>query len=335
MSASTVTSGAVSRPAAGKQVLTPLVRLTIVFLITLVAAIAFMTLEARGNWDFVLPFRGRKLAALALVAYAISVSTVLFQTMTANRILTPSIMGFDAVYMLIQTVIVFFFGSGRLMTLDPRFRFLLEASLMVLFAGTLYFWLFVNSGRSLHLLLLVGIVFGTMFRSLTNFLQRLIDPNEFAVLVDAGFASFNSIDQTLLGVATVIVLAASAVLFWYRDRFDVLTLGRDHATALGLDYRSTITIMLVAVIVMVAVSTALVGPITFFGLIVANVAYLVAGTHSHKYVLPMAVLLGVLALVGGQTLLERVFSFNTTLSIIIECVGGLLFIALVLKGKAR
>jgi iron complex transport system permease protein len=89
------------------------------------------------------------------------------------------------------------------------------------------------------------------------------------------------------------------------------------------------------VIVMVAVSTALVGPVTFFGLIVANLAYLVAGTHSHKFVLPMAVLLGILALVGGQTLLERVFSFNTTLSIIIECVGGLLFILLVLKGKAR
>ena len=325
----------VARPAIRRFHLSPIVRLTIVALLALAACVAFMTLEARGNWDFVLPFRGRKLVGLVLVAYAIAVSTVLFQTMTANRILTPSIMGFDAIYMLIQTIIVFLFGSGRLMTLDPRYRFLLEASLMIAFAGALYFWLFVNSGRSLQLLLLVGIVFGTMFRSLTNFLQRLIEPNDFAVLADASFASFNAIDPTLLGVAALITFAVSAVIFFYRDRFDVLTLGRDHATALGLNYRGTITIMLVGVIVLVAVSTALVGPVTFFGLIVANVAYLIAGTHTHKYVLPMAALLGILTLVGGQTLLERVFEFNTTLSIIIECVGGLLFIALVLKGKSR
>lgn len=335
MSANTMPAAMVSRPIERRQRLTPIVRLSIVFALTLIAAIAFMTLESRGNWDFVLPFRGRKLAALALVAYAISVSTVLFQTMTANRILTPSIMGFDAIYLLIQTVIVFFFGSGRLLTLDPQLRFMVEAGLMIVFAGTLYFWLFVNSGRSLHLLLLVGIIFGALFRSLTNFLQRLIEPNEFVILSDAGFASFGAIDPTLLGVAALITLLATGVLFVFRDRFDVLILGRDHATALGLEYRTTITIMLSVVIVMVAVSTALVGPVTFFGLIVANVAYLVAGTNSHKYVLPMAVLLGILALVGGQTVLERVFSFNTTLSIIIECVGGLLFIGLVLKGKAR
>ena len=335
MSASVLPAKPAPDARARRERLSPLVRLGIAFMILVVAVVAFMTLEVRGNWDFVLPFRARKLAGLALVAYAISVSTVLFQTMTANRILTPSIMGFDAIYMLIQTVIVFFFGSGRLVALDPRFRFLMEASLMIVFAGLLYFWLFVNSGRSLQLLLLVGIVFGTLFRSLTNFMQRLIDPNEFAVLVDAGFASFNSIDPTLLGVASLVTLAASLVLFAVRDRFDVLTLGREHATALGLDYRSTITIMLIAVIVMVAVSTALVGPITFFGLIVANVAYLVAGTHSHRYVLPMAAMIGMLTLIGGQTILERVFTFSTTLSIIIELVGGLLFILLVLKGKAR
>lgn len=328
-------AGSATRPRERREIFTPMVRLGIVFLVMAAAIAAFMTLEARGNWDFVIPFRARKLAALALVAYAISVSTVLFQTMTANRILTPSIMGFDAVYMLIQTVIVFFFGSGRLLSLEPRLRFLMEATLMIVFAGTLYFWLFVSSGRSLQLLLLVGIVFGTLFRSVTNFMQRLIDPNEFAVLVDAGFASFNSIDPTLLGVATAVTAFASGILLLIRDRFDVLTLGREHATALGLDYRSTITIMLIAVIIMVAVSTALVGPITFFGLIVANVAYLLAGTHTHRYILPMAVFIGIMTLVGGQALLERVFSFSTTLSIIIELVGGLLFIALVLKGKAR
>ena len=59
-----------------------------------------MTLGANGQWDFVLPFRGGKLAVMLLVAYAVAVSSVLFQTVTHNRILTPAIMGFDALYLL-------------------------------------------------------------------------------------------------------------------------------------------------------------------------------------------------------------------------------------------
>ena len=50
----------------------------------------FLTLDAGGNWDFVLPLRLGKLAALLTVAYAVGVSTMLFQTLTNNPILTPS-----------------------------------------------------------------------------------------------------------------------------------------------------------------------------------------------------------------------------------------------------
>jgi iron complex transport system permease protein len=87
--------------------------------------------------------------------------------------------------------------------------------------------------------------------------------------------------------------------------------------------------------VLVAVSTALVGPITFFGLLVASLAHSLVGTSRHRYVLPAAALLAIICLVGGQTLLERVFSFDTALSIIIEFVGGIVFIILVLRRAAR
>ena len=87
-------------------------------LLVAVAATAFMTLGAQGRWDFVLPFRGKKLLALVLVAYAIAVSTVLFQTVVNNRILTPSIMGFDALYVLIQTVLMFSLGATRVASND-------------------------------------------------------------------------------------------------------------------------------------------------------------------------------------------------------------------------
>ena len=68
----------------------------VAFALLLVSCVLFMTLNVKGDWDFVLHLRLTKLAALLMVAYAVGVSTQLFQTLTNNPILTPSILGFDS-----------------------------------------------------------------------------------------------------------------------------------------------------------------------------------------------------------------------------------------------
>jgi iron complex transport system permease protein len=191
----------------------PALVLILLAILAAVSVICFMTLGAKGSWSFVIPFRGKKLIALALVAYSVAASTVLFQTVTANRILTPSIMGFDALYVLGKTAVVFFLGVGALTGLDPQLQFIVEVVVMVLFSGLLFRWLFLGEERSLTLLVLVGIVFGILFRSLSQFMQRMLDPNAFNVLQDSFFASFATVDTTLLTVACIIVLAASIVAF--------------------------------------------------------------------------------------------------------------------------
>ncbi|MCI1001697.1 MULTISPECIES: iron chelate uptake ABC transporter family permease subunit [Ochrobactrum] len=303
--------------------------------IALLAAIAFMTIGAKGSWSFILSFRGTKLAAMVLVAYSIAVSTVLFQTVTNNRILTPSIMGFDALYILIQTVVVFFFGAVQVDWIGPNMRFVTETLVMVLFAGSLYYWLFSGAARSLHLVMLVGIICGVFFRSLSNLMQRMLDPDLFAVLQDRFFASFNTINADILTLSAIIVAAVSLYGWRLMHVFDVLALGREPAINLGVDHRRVVRLILLMVTVLVAVSTALVGPITFFGLLVANLAYMLAGSGKHRVVLPIAVLLAIICIVGGQTILERAFAFNTALSVIIEFLGGLVFIILLVRGNAR
>ncbi|WP_166802091.1 iron chelate uptake ABC transporter family permease subunit [Microvirga pakistanensis] len=297
--------------------------------------VLFMTLGAKGRWDFVLPFRGAKVLSMVLVAHAIAVSTVLFQTVSHNRILTPSIMGFDALYVLIQTSLIFAVGSAAVTDFDPRLLFAGEVALMVAFSSLLYRWLFSGNSRSLHLLILVGIVFGVLFRSLSGFMQRIIDPNEFVLLQDRLFANFNSVDSNLLAVSTATILAVSVVAWRFMHAYDVLALGRDPSINLGVNHNRVVTIVLMMVAILVSVSTALVGPVTFFGLLVANLAYQLAGTHKHRVVLPVAVLLAVICLVGGQLILERIFAFDTALSIVIEFVGGIVFLALLIRGAAR
>jgi len=321
--------------AAPSRLTRPVIVLLALSALALLSVILFMTLGAKGSWSFVLPFRGRKLLALVLTAYSVAISTVLFQTVTNNRILTPSIMGFDALYVLINTGVVFFLGVGALTWLDPQAQFAVEVLVMIGFSLLLFRWLFLGEERSLHLLVLVGIVFGILFRSLSQFMQRMLDPNAFNVLQDTFFASFSSVDSTLLLAASAIVVGVTLFAARLMPAYDVLTLGRAQAINLGLDYKRVVMTILTLVSILVAVSTALVGPITFFGLLVASLAHALVGVSKHRYILPAAALLAITCLVGGQTVLERVFAFDTALSIIIEFLGGIVFIILVLRRSAR
>lgn len=313
----------------------PRVALVVLAFGAIAAALAFMTIGVKGNWDFVLPFRSAKLLGLVLVAYAVATATVLFQTVTQNRILTPAVMGFDSLYVALQTALVFFLGTRDLASVDMRLRFVLETLLMVGMSMALFYLLFLSRQRSLHLVVLAGVVCGVFFRSLAHMMQRILDPNEFIALQDMLFASFNSIDQQLLAVSAVIVLATAFVSRRLLTKLDVLALGRDVAINLGIDYQRVVLLLFAMIAVLVSVSTALVGPITFFGLLVANLAYQAVGTDRHKYTLPAATLLAIIALVGGQTVLERVFGFDTALSIIIEFTGGIAFMLLLYRNLRR
>jgi iron complex transport system permease protein len=300
-----------------------------------VSIAAFMTIGAKGSWSFLLAFRGTKVLGMVLVAYAIAVSTVLFQTIANNRILTPSIIGFDALYALLQTLTLFLLGAAGAAGLDARLQFAAETGAMIFFLLILFRTLFSSATHSLHLLMLVGIIAGGLFRSVSAFLQRILDPNDFVVLQGRLFANFNTIDTNLLSISALAVLIATLVLMRIFHTFDVLALGREAAVGLGVDHQRVVTIILVAIAVLVSVSTALVGPVGFFGLLVANLAWQVSPIAKHRVVLPIAVFLAIVLLVGGQVILEKLLDFDTALSIIIEFIGGLLFIGMLVRGLAR
>lgn len=303
--------------------------------LALACAALFMLIEVNGPWGFVLPFRGRKVATALLVGYAVAVSTVLFQTVTGNRVLTPAIMGFDYLYVLIQTCLVFLLGSTAVAGLDPRLLFGAEVAIMVAFSSLLHGWLFGVARGSVHLLLLTGVVMGVLFRSLSSFIQRVIDPNEFVFLQDRFFASFNDPEHELLLLSAGLTLGVSVLGLRLLRTCDVLVLGREAAINLGVDYERTVSWVLALVAILVAVSTALVGPVTFLGLLVANLAYALMRTYKHAFVLPAAALVAAIALVAGQLVLERVFRLDTNPRVIIEFVGGAVFIAMLMRKATR
>jgi iron complex transport system permease protein len=287
--------------------------------------------DLNGSFDYALPRRAVKVIAMVLTGFTIAYSTVVFQTITHNRILTPSIMGLDSLYLLLQTVIIFFLGSSHMIVVNKQVNFLLSVTVMIMFALFLYRFLFKKGSQPIYFLLLVGIIVGTFFSSISTFLQVLIDPNEFQIVQDRMFASFNNINSDLVWMAIVIVMLVLIYAWRYVKYLDVLSLGREMAINLGVPYDSIVKQMLVIVAIFISISTALVGPITFFGLIVANLSYQFFNTYKHKTLISGAVVMSIIALVGGQWVVERIFTFSTTLSVIINFIGGVYFIYLLLK----
>lgn len=307
------------------------VRLGIMAAVAVAIAVTYQFALVNGAWGYAMNLRFRQLVALTTVGAGTGVATVMFQTVTHNRILTPGVMGFDALFRLVQTMFVWLFGAAILIDLDVRVRFLINAGVMTIFGLLLYRWILRRATRDLFVLVLVGIVLGTLFGSLTLFASRLLSPDDYLTVQDLVFTSFNTIDTQLLAITAIVtVLAIGAAVPLFR-KLDVITLGRDNALTLGIDYRRVIDRTLIIVTVLVATSTALVGPMTLIGLIVANLARQLLPTFRHSVLAAGSALIGIIVTIGGQFLAARIFDFTTTLTVCVNFVGGVYFIWLLMR----
>ncbi len=286
------------------------------------------------TWDYNLQRRIPIVIALALVGTAVGTSSIAFQTITTNYILTPSVMGLDNLYVFLQTLVLYFAGSAELLTMRSPASFLAALLLMAVVSTGIFFYMFRGrNGGDIYLVVLVGMIFGVTFGGLATFMQVLIDPSEFAILEGRLFASFNRINDDMLLTAAIVVAASVALLLADIRKLDVLTLGREPAITLGVGYKALVLRVLVLISLLSSASTVLVGPVTFLGILIASLARALLPTYRHALLLPASALVGLCALAFGMLLTERWLNFSVPLSVIINFAGGLYFIYLILKVK--
>lgn len=289
-----------------------------------------MPFGTRGFW-LLAERRMNAVIAIAIVAVAQAVATVAFQTVTNNRIITPSIMGFESLYVAIHTSTVFFLGGSGLVEARTMTTYIIQLVLMVGFALLLYSWLLTGKNANMHAMLLVGIVIGAGLGSVSTFMQRLLTPSDFDLLTARLFGSVNNAEPEYFPISIVLVAVAAGALLLMSRTLNVLALGPDATTNLGINHRGKSIIVLILVAVLMAVSTALVGPMAFLGFLVATLAYQFAGTSDHRYVFPMAIATAFLVLAGAYFVMNHIFYAQGVVSIIIELVGGTVFLYVILR----
>lgn len=305
------------------------------FLMVLFFLGLYLTYQTYGNFSFAFQIRGKKLLAFLVVGVATTFATISFQTLTQNQFLTPNILGLDSLYVFFHTVLVVFFGGVSVLQQEAFTLFLLNLILMA-GASLLFGKVFLKWGKHhLFLLLMIGMICGTFFRSFSTFFQVLLDPNEYDLLQGKLFASFSNVDTSSLFVSTILVFLLGSLLMKSATKLDVFHLGLANAQSLGVDVFFFQLQVLVLVSLLTAIATALVGPVTFLGFIVANITYQTSQTYRHVELFVMGTLWSWLLLIGGQFLLEHLFHLQTTLSVVIEFGGGLYFIMKLLLERKK
>lgn len=283
------------------------------------------------NFDYAISKRIPRVMAIIVGGGCVAFTTIVFQTITNNQILTPSVLGLDSLYVLVQTIIAFLFGSSSVFIVNKSYNFIINVVIMIGASILLYKVLFEKGKNDIFFLLLVGMIFGTLFKSGSSFMQMVMDPNEFLALQSSMIASLNNINIDILVISMIMIIAIAPFIYDDIKYLDVLSLGREQAINLGVDYDKLVKKMIVIICILVSISTALIGPMAFLGLIVANVAREGLKTYKHKYLILGATLISMITLVGGQFFVQHIFKFNTTLSVIINFIGGIYFIQLLLK----
>ncbi|WP_339434592.1 iron chelate uptake ABC transporter family permease subunit [Pseudomonas orientalis] len=302
------------------------------WLLVLLLAVGFLLLGSGLDFDYVIPKRLTRLAAIGIAGVCIAYSSVIFQTIAGNRILTPAIMGYEAIYLLFQALLILLLGTQSLL-LGRDGNVLLSVLLMLGYSWLIHRWLLRNGSHNVYLLLLLGLVLSMVMGTFTQFIQLKISPGEFSIFQGFNYASFNKAQPGQVIYSGVLMAAVCFIAQRTLPVLDVLALGRDQAISLGVDYPRSVHQQLALIAILVAVSTSLVGPTAFMGVFVANIAYALAGTTRHRVTLPLGCAIAIGIFIIAQYLVEQWFNYNTSVSILINLVCGVYLLALMIRTR--
>ena len=299
----------------------------------------YMTVNVRFGHPKLLAYamglRSTKVVVMVLVAFAIGTASLIFQSIINNTIVTPCLLGMNSLYTLVHTAVVFFLGSGSVLARNSNLAFLADLLIMAVAATFLYSFLFKKTKYNVLYVLLIGTVLTSFFSCIQNTLVRAMDPNEYETLLTTLVARFSYVNDQVIVLAAVLMVGVCVGLRKELMVLDVITLGKDQAINLGVDYDRTIRKLLLGVVLLISIATALVGPISFMGLIVANLSRQLFKTYRHRELILGAALIGMVLLIFGQLIVEQVFSYGIPISVFITVGGGLYFLYLLLTQGRR
>lgn len=312
-------------------------KLKILTVIVVLVCIAYLFVNSHPEkpqlFRYIVSLRMPTLAVMIIAAFSVGSASIIFQSIINNRIVTPCLLGMNSMYTLIHTAVVFVAGTGSVLAMNANLSFAVDLIVMSVIATFLYSYMFQKTGNNVLYVLLIGTVMSSFLGSIQSTMIRVMDPNEYDTLLTTLVADFNNIHVEVIVFSSVLLVLLTIFLWKDLKLLDVITLGKDQAVNLGVDYERTMRRLLLGVVFCISIATAMIGPISFLGLIIANLARQLLKTHKHSYLIPGAALMGMLAIIVGQLISQHVFHYSVPISTFITIGGGIYFLYLLLFKK--
>ena len=287
------------------------------------------SMAANVIWKIRLP----RLLAAAVLGGALALSGFLLQTFFRNPIAGPYVLGISSgAKMLVGLVMVF----GLRWFSPVPFYIMMAAAFLGSMLVTGLVLLFARRVRSMAVLLVVGIMVGSICTAATDFLITFADEAKVASLHSWSMGSFSAISWTNLHIASAVIFLSAIGAFFLSKPMGAYQLGEDYARSMGVNVRA-FRVMLIGLSSLLSASvTALSGPISFVGVAVPHIAKLLFGTARPIVIIPGSFLLGGVMCMGCDLIARTAFSpSELAISTVTAVFGAPVVIALMVKRQRR
>lgn len=281
--------------------------------------------EYNPNVATIYDLRFPRIFVAMLGGAATAVSGVLLQAVMKNPLADPGIIGISSGASFVAVLITAFMPSLYFYT--PILAFIGGIIAFMLVYGLSW-----RGGLSPLRIMLVGVAVNSMFTGLMSAFNSSTGSNYSGVasIVNANITMKTWSDVKILFIYTFIGLIAS--LFVLRQ-CNLLALEDMTAQSIGVNVTKMRIIVSVIAVLLASISTAVVGPISFLGLIVPHIARILVGSN-HKILVPYSIILGAFVLLFADTLGRTIAApYEISASVIMSVVGGPFFIILLRRSK--
>ncbi|WP_427871185.1 FecCD family ABC transporter permease [Leucobacter luti] len=282
-----------------------------------------------GSWTekertAVAMIRAPRALMAALAGAALAVSGAVLQALFRNPLVSPDVIGVSSAASF-GGVLVIMIGGGGVALMSGSFAAGLVAALLVMLLGR------IRTGSPVLTIVLGGIVVSAFFDALVSLVTYLADP--YTTLPSITFwlmGSFASASWEKLALLTVPVALGLLFVFALRWRVNILSLGDEEASALGMRPGLMRGALIVAVSLLTASSVAVAGVIGWVGLVIPHMVRLLVGPD-HRVLLPGAALLGAAYVLLMDTVARTVVQVEVPIGILTAVIGAPVFVAVLIK----
>ncbi|MDR2855686.1 MAG: iron ABC transporter permease [Methanomicrobiales archaeon] len=274
----------------------------------------------------VLEIRLPRIAAALLVGSALSVAGAAYQGMFRNPLVSPDILGVSA-------------GAGFgaslaiLISSEPLLIQTMAFACGMIAVGMTWLISRLYRPASTLILVLAGIIVGTVFNAFVMLIKDIADPmNKLPEIVSWLMGSLAGTDWGDLISITPAITFGVGVLLLIRWRINILALGEEEATALGVDTRVLGALIITASTVVTAAAVSISGVIGWVGLVIPHLSRMLVGPEYTK-MLPLSAVMGAAFLLIVDNIARTLTSTEVPLGVLTALIGAPFFAYLLTRKK--